>query len=137
MENWSLSNVDLVVLSACETGLGGFDNNGEQILGLGYQFQNQGARAVLASLWKVSDGGTQVLMNVFYNALQQGYSKTEALQIAQQSLITKNTSTVVSQRSPDGTVVFVSSEIELPANIRNHLDHPYYWASFVLIGNGL
>ncbi|WP_039896833.1 CHAT domain-containing protein [Lyngbya sp. PCC 8106] len=137
VENWSLSNVDLVVLSACETGLGGFDNNGEQILGLGYQFQNQGARAVLASLWKVSDGGTQVLMNVFYNALQQGYSKTEALQIAQQSLITKNTSTVFSQKSPDGTMVFVSSEIELPANIRNHLDHPYYWASFILIGNGL
>jgi CHAT domain-containing protein len=137
VENWSLSNVDLVVLSACETGLGGFDNNGEQILGLGYQFQNQGARAVLASLWKVSDGGTQVLMNVFYNALEQGYSKTEALQIAQQSLITKNISTVGSQRSPNGTMVFVSSEIELPANIRNNLDHPYYWASFVLIGNGL
>jgi CHAT domain-containing protein/Flp pilus assembly protein TadD len=137
VENWSLSNVDLVVLSACETGLGGFDNNGEQILGLGYQFQNQGARAVLASLWKVSDGGTQVLMNVFYNALQQGYSKTEALQIAQRSLIAKNTSTVVSQKSSDGTIVFVSAEIELPANIRNHLDHPYYWASFILIGNGL
>jgi len=137
VENWSLSNVDLVVLSACETGLGGFDNNGEQILGLGYQFQNQGARAVLASLWKVSDGGTQVLMNIFYHALQQGYSKTEALQIAQRSLIAKNTSTVVSQRSSDGTMVFVSAEIELPANIRNNLDHPYYWASFILIGNGL
>ncbi len=92
---------------------------------------------MLASLWKVSDGGTQVLMNVFYNALQQGYSKTEALQIAQRSLIAKNTSTVVSQKSSDGTIVFVSAEIELPANIRNHLDHPYYWASFILIGNGL
>ncbi|MEA5519465.1 CHAT domain-containing protein [Limnoraphis robusta] len=32
------------------------------------------ARAVMVSLWKVSDGGTQVLMNVFYNSLQQGYS---------------------------------------------------------------
>ncbi|MEM7556642.1 MAG: tetratricopeptide repeat protein, partial [Cyanobacteria bacterium P01_A01_bin.84] len=46
--NWTLNNVDLVVLSACETGLGGF-GNGEEILGLGYQFQNRGVRATIAS----------------------------------------------------------------------------------------
>lgn len=63
---WNLNDVDLVVLSACETGLGGFDNNGEQILGLGYQFQQVGARAVIASLWQVDDGGTQTLMNAFF-----------------------------------------------------------------------
>ncbi|ERT04965.1 TPR repeat family protein [Lyngbya aestuarii BL J] len=137
VENWSLSNVDLVVLSACETGLGGFDNNGEQILGLGYQFQNQGARAVMASLWKVSDGGTQVLMNSFYAALQQGYTKTEALQIAQNTLITGEVSIVGSQRQADGRIVVVSSETELPVSISENLDHPYYWASFILIGNGL
>jgi CHAT domain-containing protein len=137
VENWSLSNVDLVVLSACETGLGGFDNNGEQILGLGYQFQNQGARAVVASLWQVSDGGTQLLMNGFYHALQQGYSKTEALQIAQNALITGDFSTVGGKRSPDGTIVLVSAETGLPVNFSNNLDHPYYWASFILIGNGL
>jgi CHAT domain-containing protein len=82
IENWSLSNIDLVILSACKTGLGGFDNNSEQILDLGYQFQNKGARAIMASLWKVSDGGTQVLMNSFYIFLQNSKSKTEALQLA-------------------------------------------------------
>ncbi len=68
INNWSLSNIDLVVLSACETGLSGAlqtNEKGEEILGLGYQFQNRGARAVLASLWKVSDGGTQALMDGF------------------------------------------------------------------------
>ncbi|MEA5500751.1 hypothetical protein VB836_26390 [Limnoraphis robusta BA-68 BA1] len=50
---------------------------------------------------------------------------TAALQIAQQALITKNTSIVESQRSPDGTIIFVSSEIELPAHISNNLDHPF------------
>ena len=50
---------------------------------------------------------------------------TAALQIAQQALITKNTSIVKSQRSPDGTIVFVSSKIELPVNISNILDHPF------------
>lgn len=134
VENWSLSNVDLVVLSACETGLGGFDNNGEQILGLGYQFQNQGARAVLASLWQVSDGGTQVLMNAFYAALQQGNTKTEALQVAQNALITGETSALEEQRKPDGRIIYVSSETE---TISSNLNHPYYWASFILIGNGL
>ncbi len=87
IRSWSLRDVDLVVLSACETGLGGFDNNGEQILGLGYQFQEAGARAVISSLWQVDDGGTQILMNAFYLALRNGYSKTEALQRAQQAVI--------------------------------------------------
>lgn len=44
---WSLPNVDLVVLSACETGLGGKLGNGEEILGFGYQMQQTGARAAM------------------------------------------------------------------------------------------
>ncbi|MDY7022653.1 MAG: CHAT domain-containing protein, partial [Cyanobacteriota bacterium] len=137
VENWSLSNVDLVVLSACETGLGGFDNSGEQILGLGYQFQSRGARAVLASLWQVSDGGTQLLMNEFYHALQAGDSKTEALQKAQNALITGEVSTVGGKRGGDATVVWVDDQTGLPMNVSNNFSHPYYWASFILIGNGL
>ncbi|MGB3401355.1 MAG: tetratricopeptide repeat protein [Microcoleaceae cyanobacterium] len=137
VENWSLSNVDLVVLSACETGLGGFDNNGEQILGLGYQFQNQGARAVLASLWQVNDGGTQLLMNEFYQALQDGYSKTEALQIAQTALISGDEAMISRQRGEDGGFLLTDAETGLAVNVRDNLNHPYYWASFVLIGNGL
>jgi CHAT domain-containing protein/tetratricopeptide (TPR) repeat protein len=66
IKNLSLTNVDLIVLSACETGIGDQLGNGEEILGLGYQFQRAGARAVIASLWQVDDGGTQVLMNAFY-----------------------------------------------------------------------
>jgi CHAT domain-containing protein len=135
--NWSLFNVDLVVLSACETGLGGFDNNGEQILGLGYQFQQRGARAVVASLWQVDDGGTQLLMNEFYRALQQGNSKTAALQTAQQALIAGNFSSVGGERSPDGGFILVDTGTGLPVNVSNNLNHPYYWASFILIGNGL
>jgi CHAT domain-containing protein len=62
--------------------------NGEEILGFGYLMQQAGAAATIASLWVVSDGGTQALMEAFYLALQNGYSKTEALQRAQQALIT-------------------------------------------------
>jgi CHAT domain-containing protein len=134
ISNWSLDNVDLVVLSACETGLGGFDNSGEQILGLGYQFQNQGARAVIASLWQVNDGGTQALMNAFYSALQeQNMSKAEALRQAQIALITNNYDPVGGKR---GTIEIISTETGEPIT-SSRLSHPYYWAPFILIGNGL
>ena len=63
VESWTLNHVDLVVLSACETGLGGKFGKGEEILGLGYQFQRGGAKAVISSLWQVDDGGTQALMD--------------------------------------------------------------------------
>jgi CHAT domain-containing protein len=64
---------------------------GEEILGFGYQIQRTGAEAAIASLWYVSDGGTQGLMNAFYGALQTGkMTKAEALRQAQIALITGN-----------------------------------------------
>ena len=72
MKKWQFKNLDLIVLSGCETGLGGNFGTGIEILGLGYQLQSAGARAVIASLWSVDDGGTQVLMNDFYANLKIG-----------------------------------------------------------------
>ncbi len=114
IENWTLSNFDLVVLSACETGLAGnFGANGEEILGLGYQFQSRGAKATIASLWRVADDSTQQLMTEFYKALKSGQPKAQALQTAQRALISKQ-----DPKNPD-------------------FNQPYHWASFILIGNGL
>ena len=132
IETWPLADVDLVVLSACETGLGGFDNNGEQILGLGYQFQKRGAKAVIASLWLVNDNSTQVLMNGFYSALQQGMPKSEALRQAQIALITDDYTAVGGNRG----VQVVSADTGEPLT-GDDLSHPFYWAPFILIGNGL
>lgn len=134
IKNWSLKNVDLVVLSACETGVGGRFDNGEEILGLGYQFQRAGARATIASLWSVDDGGTQVLMNAFYTMLQQpGMTKAEALRQAQISLIAGDDSALREERG----IVAVRSLDNLEPEVANRLSHPYYWAPFILIGNGL
>lgn len=134
IEDWPLTDIDLVVLSACETGLGGYDNNGEQILGLGYQFQTQGAEAVMASLWRVSDGGTQILMNTFYSALAQGMGKAEALRVAQRALITGDFSAVGGQRAGIEVISLLTNQ---PLTPGDNLAHPYYWAPFILIGNGL
>jgi CHAT domain-containing protein/Tfp pilus assembly protein PilF len=128
IENWSLPNVDLVVLSACQTGLGEKLGNGQEILGLGYQIQLTGAKASIASLWSVSDGGTQALMNVFYKELRSGnITKAEALQKAQIALISGNY--LAASKNKSNAVLTASSAKEF--------SHPFYWAPFILIGNGM
>jgi CHAT domain-containing protein/Tfp pilus assembly protein PilF len=133
---WNFPNVDLVVLSACETAVGDIiDGNGAEILGLGYRMKQAGADAAIASLWIVSDGGTQMLMDAFYANLSQGLSKTEALQQAQIALIEGDfTASGVDRRAG---IDVVSSQTGLPVSVADRLSHPYYWAPFILIGNGL
>lgn len=126
IRNLSLTNVDLMVFSACQTavsttGVGSELGDGVEILGFGYQVQNAGVRAAIASLWSVDDGGTEVLMSQFYQQLQQNnLSKAAALQQAQ--------------------IALIRGAIEPQADTQltpKALTHPYYWSPFILIGNGL
>lgn len=71
-----LHNVNLVVLSACETGLG--DNLFDGIFGLQRAFKKAGASSILMSLWKIDDRATLEYMNLFYEKLVEGYSKHDA-----------------------------------------------------------
>ena len=78
--------VDLVVLSACRTGLGK-DVRGEGLIGLTRGFMYAGASSVVASLWKVDDEATAELMkNSYTNMLQKGMRPAEALRSAQNTL---------------------------------------------------
>lgn len=86
--NLDLSNTSLVVLSACETGLGRIEN-GEGVYGLQRSFLQAGGRNILISLWKVEDQVTQELMVKFYYYLFQGKAKREALKLAQLDLLQK------------------------------------------------
>ncbi|NET52606.1 MAG: CHAT domain-containing protein, partial [Merismopedia sp. SIO2A8] len=159
IKSWEgrFNQVDLFVLSACETGLGtenlGSGNldgenlgNGEEILGFGYLMQQAGAKAAIASLWTVDDSGTQTLMDAFYVALNNGHTKTEALQRAQKALITGDESILAGDRRDNetgerGVTIELADTRDThpgqPLSQRRHLDHPYYWAPFILIGNGL
>jgi CHAT domain-containing protein len=85
-----LDQTDLVVLSACETQLGqkGFETGlgvtaGDEVVGLTRAFIFAGTPSVLASLWKVEDEATSLLMERFYTHLQAGMGKAEALRQAQ------------------------------------------------------
>ncbi|GBC82914.1 Regulatory protein AfsR [bacterium HR10] len=95
---------DVVVLSACETGLGR-EVRGEGMVGLTRAFLYAGAQAVVVSLWKVADPATAELMMRFYRQMKAGVGKAEALRRARLELFR------------EGRYV-----------------HPFYWAPFVLMG---
>ena len=98
----------MVVLSACETG-NGFYENGEGVISLSRAFHYAGIPSSVMSLWKVDDEATAKMMTFFYEHLSQGETKDEALKNAKLDYL-------------DVT--------EDPL-----LKHPYYWAGFVLSGN--
>jgi len=97
--------VDLVVLSACNTGLGK-DVRGEGLIGLTRGFMYAGASSVVASLWKVDDEATAELMRLFYGfMLRDGLSPAAALRKAQVTM-----------------------------SQQKRWQSPYYWAGFVIQG---
>lgn len=84
LSNMNLGNVDMVVMSACESGLG--ETSGEGVFGLQRGFKLAGANTLLMSLWKVDDIATKLLMTEFYKNYLSGKSKQESLKLAQQTL---------------------------------------------------
>jgi CHAT domain-containing protein/uncharacterized protein HemY len=102
------NGVELLTLSACDTATGSVGADGTEVEAFAVMAQRQGAKAVLAGLWPVSDSSTRLLMQNFYR-IRNGsvrHSKAEALRRAQLSLM-------------EG----------------GKYAHPFYWAPFILIGN--
>lgn len=100
-----LRGLDLVVLSACQTGLGDVIS-GEGVFGLQRGFKKAGANTILMSLNKVNDEATRILMVEFYRNLMNGKSKYQSLKDAQKHL----------------------REVE-----NGKFDKPEYWASFIML----
>jgi len=103
--NLDLRGTDLVVLSACETGVGEVVA-GEGVLGLIQAFRVAGAPSLVTSFWKVSDEATAALMAEFYAGLSKGIAKGAALRAAAEKI-----------RSTE------------------RWQHPAYWAAFSLSGD--
>lgn len=100
-------NADLVVLSACETGYGNFEQ-GEGIVSIARSFMYAGVPSLVVSLWQVNDKSTSLLMESFYAYLAQGKSKDEALRQAK--------------------LDYISKSDDLAA-------HPAFWSPFIQLGD--
>ncbi len=145
--------VELLALSACNTGAQQFGAQGREIDGFAELAQRLGAGAVLATLWPVSDESTPGLMGEFYKLRQEkpGRTKAEALQKAQMALLKGKlevSSSFVADKLPAPAKKQGRAEIvglkEAPVNSQRFkinpkapFAHPYYWSGFVLIGNWL
>lgn len=84
VSNLDLFHVDLIALSACQTGLGEVCDEG--VFGLQRGFKIAGVNSILMSLWEVDDDATSLLMGEFYNNLAKGSSKHESLNLAQKKV---------------------------------------------------
>jgi MYXO-CTERM domain-containing protein len=100
-----LDGTDLVVLSACETGLGDV-LNGDGVYGIRRALFLAGAKTEVTSLWKVDDKATRDLMVQYYDKLFHGGGRSASLRDVQRAMLAKK-----------GT------------------EHPYFWASFVVSGD--
>lgn len=79
-----IGNVDMVVMSACQSGLG--ETSAEGVFGLQRGFKLAGARSLMMSLWEVDDEATKHLMTAFYKHYLSGKTKQESLTLAQRAL---------------------------------------------------
>ncbi|MEZ4775974.1 MAG: CHAT domain-containing tetratricopeptide repeat protein [Bacteroidia bacterium] len=98
---------DMVVLSACETGVGKLQK-GEGILSLARAFTYAGAKSIVTTLWQVDDQATAVVMKSFYQYLERGYPKDRALRQA---------------------------KLDYLDNSDNRLAHPFFWGAAIPIGS--
>lgn len=103
--NLNIENTDLVVLSACETGLGEV-NNGEGVYGLQRALKVAGANSIVMSLWSVSDDATMLLMQEFYKRWLGSGDKSGSFR-----------------------------EAQLAVRSRKEFSHPFFWSAFVMVGN--
>jgi CHAT domain-containing protein len=134
-----LEDLELAVLSACETSLGEVAG-GEGVFGLQRAFHLAGTRSVVASLWKIDDAATLALMAEFYrNLWERKLPKLEALRRAQLAMLLHYDAKAGQLRAPGAAVPVDPSELAAArAKLRSAgrpLLPPLYWAGFVLSGD--
>ncbi len=152
----NFTDVELVTLSACNTGYGSvaerkieekekeqfLKNNGREVDSLAAFIEGRGTKAVLATLWPVADESTQLLMAEFYRLRKENpnMTKAEAMQRAQVELLTGKVTRLSDTKSKRAEIAGVSSQDvanqpRFTPDPKTPYAHPYYWAPFILIGN--
>ena len=125
-----LRGLDMVVLSACQTGLG--DVSGEGVFGLQRGFKKAGAQSILMSLWKVDDRATQLLMTRFYHNWMSGMSKKKALTEAQEYLRNYMETRTEAEEATDDGLALEDNRRYKTVTVKPYTS-PRYWAAFILL----
>ncbi|MEM8503764.1 MAG: CHAT domain-containing protein [Cyanobacteria bacterium P01_D01_bin.1] len=128
--NLSDADIELIVLSACNTALG----DAASEYGFAGFAINAGAPSALASLWPVSDEGTLGFMSQFYSYLRSSPIKAEALRAAQVRLLNAEVGIEDGKvYGPDESSITYLPSLELSG--RWDFSHPFYWSAFTMVGN--
>ena len=130
-----LRGLDLVVLSACQTGLG--EITGDGVMGLQRGFKKAGTNTLLMSLWNVDDEATRLLMTKFYANLVAGKNKFESLREAQRYVrdyeiereVTDNGGMIILMPNEKRNKQKKNKEVKKIKPYQN----PSYWAAFILL----
>jgi CHAT domain-containing protein len=131
--------VDLVTLSACNTGFAD-NSNGAEVDSLADIIQTQGGKSVMATLWAVADESTSLLMSEFYRLRKANpkLTKAEAIQLAQKAMI-EGKLKAESAGNLKGAEIVGSTNNSTGKLFEFDKDkpfaHPYFWSPFVLIGD--
>lgn len=138
---FEFGRVDLLTLSACQTGFASPARDGRELESLARITGDRGAKAILASLWPVADNTTAIMMQRFYELRDRGgYSKAHALGLVQREFISDDIGSTTNWAGK--SIVFETAErgaVSLKTNGTQAnalgLGHPFYWAPFILTGN--
>ena len=120
LADMNLSMTDLMVLSACQTGLGFVTPDG--VAGLQRGLKAAGVNALVVSLWTVDDKATAILMKALLSNLDKGMELTDAFREARQHLMTTETQKRIKRRGELPDIV-----------VKKKYDKPQYHDAFILI----
>ena len=145
-------STDIVVMSACETGLG--DISGEGVFGLQRAFKMAGAKTIMMTLWQVNDRATNLFMTSFFRHYSQGMSKRQAFRMAQQEVrnytadgTSSGSRSALHEKYKNKGKMGDSSHAPQPpkggaessvvseqgVEVSHPYASPYYWAGFILL----
>jgi CHAT domain-containing protein len=136
-EDLDFKNVDLLTLSACQTAIAAGDGSGREVESLGMLAQKKGAKAVLATLWKVADDPTAAFMSEFYRLKNANpkLSKAEAIRLTQVSMIQGKIKPSTASGGCRAENFGSGKANEFKCDPNAPFAHPASWSPFILIGN--
>ena len=133
----AFKGVDLLTLSACQTGTFSETADGMEVEGIASLMQRKGAGAVMSTLWPVADASTAAFMATFYTLRSQDPRRTKAwcLREAQLRMIRGE---VAPPGAPKPVATRGTTSVKVSTKgLRKDWSHPYHWAPFILQGNPL